>query len=113
MTEQPETEHDQARLREIDALVAEHVMGLRRDGDRWTSGKHEADLPGFVTQSWIALPRYTTSWDAAGQVIEKMRDMGYASEMIAAITRALADRSLVPLAVSLAALRALGVEVGE
>lgn len=98
------TERD---LRALDRLVAEHVFG-------WT----DCDWP-FDT-------RFTESWEAAGQVVERMRELEfgfqlhrwntegmrhpYEAEFYSdAFTEFVAEADTAPLAVCLAALKALGV----
>jgi hypothetical protein len=123
------------RLRRIDALVAEHVMGWHFDGHNWS----------FPDGEWQACEcsepngpsGFTTSWDAAGQVVERMRERGFNWKIVSGIDfRPLrsvwrvetdnwdigstpSDRNggafadTLPLAVCLAALRACGVQVDE
>jgi len=128
-----------ANLRRIDALVAEKVMGLQQtNGDRWTYGKREVDygepLGRWITQSFVELPHFTTSWDAAGQVVERMREpYGLHATFTLIAGRTLSGIDVdrwtaiftdcgpdltigkaiavsAPLAIGLAALRALGVD---
>lgn len=103
MTPSPATTPKQ-RLREIDCLVHRYVMG-RED---------------------VYYRPYSTSWDAAGQVIERMRELGWDMSLfldsrkrigpwdcrwfnLREDKRAMAHADSAPLAVALAALRALGV----
>lgn len=120
----------ETRLRQIDALIAEKVFGLVPCTDPvrrceaahltppqcWGNGAGGSDLA-----------TYTTSWDAAGQVVEKITSEGasitcsaYRGGASAAIWGPGVARwrpikfqiaDTLPLAVALAALRSLGVEV--
>jgi hypothetical protein len=123
--------NQQQALRRIDALVAEHVMGWISAGDdpfhQWGD---KGPMWCEMGRSWIRLPDFTTSWDAAGQVIERMRESGWfwqgsmnepsgfysefsklADPKYKPASMAIGDT--LPLAVSLAALRACGVQVDE
>jgi hypothetical protein len=63
--------------RELDALVAEKVIGLKPFQKRWVQGIHS----GYV-QAWLdsddkeiypyTLPEYSTSIDAAWEVVERI-----------------------------------------
>lgn len=117
---------DQQALRRIDALVAEKVMGWCFDGHNWS----------FPAGEWQACecsepngpPSFTTSWDAAGQVVERMIDAGWEFEVTASAmfhearftmledskaTSYYGSGETSPRAVCLAALRACGVDVDE
>lgn len=126
----------EVQLREIDARVYEHVFGRERiPGDAWHPEGYWRIHPGDNAMSripidFVDVPRYTTSWEAAGQVVERMWSLGYewmhlsrqgpkAPWQADFIHRdpghgALAQADTFPLAVCLAALNALGVpgEVG-
>jgi hypothetical protein len=112
--------------RELDALVAEKVMGWRDVSDGYGTPP-EATL-------WEAIhiiPHYSTDIAAAWQVVERMRDQGWTSHYtdLSLDSREpwhswhftgttppngptlSAQASTVPHAICLAALRAVGVEV--
>lgn len=122
---------DPRDLRKIDALVAEHVMGLEKPreelADLWDSGK-----------VWICpettcperLPYYSSSIAAAWEVVEKLRedkwrpliDHSYPGETTVEIEfgeagdedhagRFYITHATAPLAICHAALRAKGVTV--
>lgn len=98
--------------RELDALVAEKVMGKKWSGARWGRG---------------ALPHYSTDIAAAWQVVEKLQADGFAllldgnlhEQWTAAFTKGEPDgtgnefrtASTAPMAISLAALATVGVSV--
>lgn len=116
-----------AWLRSIDTLVAEHVFGpvdadpdLDPDHRAWVY-KQVHDAAGSICD-WKCLPQeFTSSWLHAGAVLEKMRERGYHWEITESrsafyhtVTRQSGrDEATGPLAISLAALRALGVSVPE
>lgn len=112
--------------REMDALVAEMVMGYQ-----WQDGalQHD-DLPGggrcHPRSVMNPPPPYSTSIEAAWQVVEKLQDIpGYElldirlrrKHGVAIMTDAgscmkcLVTADTAPLAICLAALKAVGVEV--
>lgn len=94
--------------RELDILVATKVMGMPEDPDLWV---------------WA--PRYSLSLEAAWEVVEKMKDKGFASAMVNGIAanhvifqfyNALGKEikkqaESAPHAICLAALKAMGVDV--
>jgi hypothetical protein len=118
-------------LRRIDALVAERVMGwtIQLIVDRERSFEEWRDAKGWIHGS--TPPLYTTSWDAAGQVVERMCAVGFSFEFHRRTETTWeasfagsdydADGDPVrfgfdidasgPTATSVAALRALGVQV--
>jgi len=65
--------------REMDALVAERVMGWTL-GRRYANGNGEwQGHPHGGTLTWDQTPRYSTDIRAAWEVVEKMRADGYAT----------------------------------
>ena len=142
--------------RELDRLVAEKVMGWRREGANYhTKPKHSPskDFPGKVIDNWDSkgphdflispesdelrvvscgcestteLPDYSASIESAWLVVNKFRDDGYAHLDLrsASLTwSAVFDRAgygifeatadTAALAICLAALKALGVELPD
>lgn len=114
-------EHD---LRRLDALVAEKVMGWSfqtlRTGDYWVRSNGDRTI-------WAGHWAPTTSWDHAGQVVERMRELEFGFELHRWNTEGMrhpyeakfypdafgefvAEADSAPLAIVLAALRALGAE---
>ena len=116
--------------RELDALVAEKVMGMvdnrpsGRSGEMW--GIMDWYAPGEPV--WVGdFPLYSTDISAAWEVVEKMREKGFyldtnnrqpegywcefADEGYEVGGQAFGESE--PHAICLASLRALGVEVGE
>lgn len=70
-------------LRSLDARVAERVFDrnvCRTEADiprGWRLDEGQR-LPGYLDGTLVhSLPDYTTSWQAAGQVVERMNDMGW------------------------------------
>ena len=67
--------------RELDIEIAEKIMEWER-GKRWGNGNGEWIIDGkpyikhFI--SWELTPRYSTSIEAAWQVLEKLREQGFA-----------------------------------
>ena len=60
------------KVRELDALVAEKVMGWRKDGGMWV--RAEGRTPdGWDYASRSVLPNFTESIQWAWQIIEKVR----------------------------------------
>lgn len=97
--------------RQIDTLVAQYVMGLPdKDINRRTMVRSD-------------LPHYTTDIAAAWQVVEKLKKHGfyaviwvkpgivqlYCHNEVCTIE----EKGTVPLAICLAALKAVGVEIDE
>ena len=66
--------------RELDAAVAEHVMGLSVSNGRVFS-HYEEDEFGEVSAVWVRVPRYCSDIAAAWQVIERMWDLGWYVDM--------------------------------
>lgn len=116
--------------RELDALVAEKVMGI------WPWLLHDEYEPkamtcpetGIQTSPVRAFDRYSTDISAAWQVVERMQVDGswysisgpadgfprYHAEILNGWkSLAEAEAETAPRAICLAALRALGVEVGK
>lgn len=123
--------------RELDALVAEHVMGWRCEeaasGDRWI------DPVGGTHWTWTEASmlagicfRPSTRIGNAWQVVGRMRELGWRVQIRATdaveviVSRGgpfvspgpdyeayEADEEDAPLAITLASLRALGVEIPE
>lgn len=111
--------------RELDALVAEKVMGFTVTD--WPTGK-ELPLAGamaFLSESQKdRIPHYSTNIAAAWQVVEKLdlsvirlnngrwsAGEAYAFENSYAEFRTTTHADTAPLAICLAALKAKGVEV--
>lgn len=82
------------RLRQIDALVAEHVMGLKLrapDEMEYTQDREWADGETFVIDNGLAnaelVPKYSSNIAAAWRVVEKLQadgrliDLGWAPEV--------------------------------
>jgi hypothetical protein len=98
--------------RELDALVAEKVMGIPTE---W--------LGTYVGDEEIPLPAYSTDWRAAGLVLEKLgidielkREVDYFSEWSCWLGdedegREVGYGKTGPHAISLAALEAVGASV--
>lgn len=70
-------------LRSLDALIAQHIMGLRhlapvanRRGDWWSTGVR-TDAFGWMTEVAYKLPEYTASWAEAGNIVEILRVRGW------------------------------------
>ncbi len=69
-----------ADLRELDAKVAERVMGFERfDSTLWVAP--DGLECGIGPTALHEIPRYTTDPAAATEMLEKMRDMGYAIDI--------------------------------
>lgn len=108
--------------RELDALVAEKVMGISVELIHTDAYPREIFFCG-ATSLVRAVDHYSSTGDGMLAVIEKMRERGlsfeagWCPEWGADATfwgngaRYLADGPSLPRAVSLAALKALGVEV--
>lgn len=65
--------------RELDALVAEQVMGWRRcsdDGSGYWEGRSPTNILSLILEE---VPHYSTDIAAAWQVIGRMRDLCWAS----------------------------------
>ena len=118
--------------RELDALVAEKVMGWVR-GRRYGNGNGEWIIDGktSVSRTWDSTPSYSTSIAAAWEVVEKMRNTkeapdetywvltdcagsGWRAEILQVLTENDAPHQVaygvgdtLPLAICLAALAAL------
>lgn len=107
--------------REIDALVATHIMGWVYQHDVWYSPEYK------TAQKFDCPPRYSTEIAAAWQVVKKLCDAP-AGVMDLQITYSrsngwyveigcgtCSDRELsdAPMVICLAALKALGVEVPQ
>lgn len=56
--------------RELDARVAEVCFGGSAHENRWTR-----EVGGHLWES--PLPHFSSSWDRYGEVIERMRELGY------------------------------------
>ena len=117
--------------RELDALIAERVMGWELDdlpeGVVWEGN---SETGGGVTAR-TAVPRYSTDIAAAWEVVEKIRGAGftfslwdnanqYAAPWDCRFThrddvgqKGIAIEGTAPHAICLAALRAKGVEIPE
>lgn len=122
---------------EIAALVAEHVMGWRREGNILKGpiggdpqGAHSYPICNLKTGMGIeAIPKFASSIAAAWQVVEKMRKDGYGLELsnmsennnlplwdacfyeMTSYHAEGAIETTAPLAISLAALQAKGVNI--
>jgi hypothetical protein len=57
--------------RELDALVAEKVMGWLHTESWQSDGEITGTTPDY--RAWVPVPRYSTDWAAAGEVVEKVR----------------------------------------
>lgn len=103
--------------RELDALVAEKVMGWRKretppGGHIWIDKDNLAYVPG-------ELPRYSTDIAAAWEVVEKLNNLDFSIEYEREIKiwRASFEQGIpalereAPLAICFAALNAVGVDV--
>lgn len=68
--------------REMDALMAERVMGWVRYGDHWVTTGHEPNALG-CTYRWAAMT-FAPSTDiaAAWEVVEKLQDHGMAMSLV-------------------------------
>lgn len=118
-------------LRLIDKQIAEAVFGF---GWWWneTDGSHGMRVPPgkfgnpYDIDQWYSLPRFTTSWNEAGWVVERMIVLDFEPAIYydrgklarrwdcrfwAPAKRGIAFADTFPLAVCLAALRALGVHL--
>ena len=99
--------------REIDALVAEKVMGLK-----FYHASGEPDLVK-VDGKKTDIPKYSTSIEAAWQVVEKIpnMDMQFCGDNWCKVTFGYKgdtftiESHTAPLAICLAALKAVGVEI--
>jgi hypothetical protein len=62
--------------RELDALVAEKVMGLEVNRDMWVGDylRHRHLVDPML---WTLVPHYSTTWDGMGMVIEAMAKLGW------------------------------------
>jgi hypothetical protein len=116
--------------RELDAIVAEKVMGWSYT--RFMNNVHRVSARHPVWQEFIVVPRYSTDLAAAWQVVEKLAT-GYRNVLIentaellgkrrywvdikehgdlGMIDIAKANADTAPLAICLAALKAVGVEI--
>lgn len=116
---------DAERLRKIDALICEKVMGWHLVDNDWVDEDDNlmanAEFILHDDQTWHP----TTSWDAAGQVLVKFHHWVVAKNRDGTARCSLVVRgetyrtisvraaATAPLAICTAALRALGVEVPE
>lgn len=117
-------EHIQARR--IDALVAEKVFG-QHVFRRWPDADYDSwmmyPLAEGTVPSWdqVDLPPYTTSWDAAGQVVNSWegdvrigrQNGAWWVEFCRPSEEFKEWADTFPLAVCRAALKARGVDVGN
>lgn len=76
--------------RELDALIAEKVMGWHGP-IQWVDDEDGSDpfllepgveIPEGADEDWVGdnnciMPHYSTTWAAAGEVIEKMQELGF------------------------------------
>lgn len=117
------------RLRRIDALVAEKVMGWVKKTAECNNEQVVLVPPDWTDLSvkrWLGhdlhelVPHYTTSWDAAGLVVEAMLDKAPGFVLEAAylpfrwyceFNKCSAEAKTPPLAICRAALKALGGDV--
>jgi hypothetical protein len=120
--------------RELDALVAEKVLGL--SVSKMATSEYSYGFfynPARAENTWQRLPHYSTNLTAAWQVVEKMAEKGwrvcfsdngnthaerwdcrfFREPGTSSKDRVIAICDTAPLAICLAALRACGVEVGD
>lgn len=120
-------EHSAEWLRRVDALVAEKVMGWHVKAVCKDDGGKYIGL--LVRERLTHLPwSPCSSWDAAGQVVERMRELGWTMNLDVEAgalrnpydcrffhgdgeRRAMQIEQSAPLAICLAALKAVGVDV--
>lgn len=115
-------------LRQVDELVAEHAMGWSVRGSIYESeGRYMGAYRGVAKDEDMLPWSPSQSWDAAGQVVERMRSLGWGiivgshetTEFVWWITFVKdgveheGQADTFPLAVCLAALSALGVDVPQ
>ena len=120
--------------REIDKLIAEKVMELELHFLEPLGGFHTKEVEPDGYWRWVELPHYSTDIAAAWQVVEKMRSSGWRFEAFDTIRDSwlvrfgkgefnhyenewskehISDENSCTLAICLAALKAVGVEVSE
>jgi Phage ABA sandwich domain len=118
-------------LREIDLLVAEKVMGWEEVKENDFIKRPDVDFIGkapdrFCEDAWSILPNYSTDISDVWEVVENFKDKGFLFTLKNTVggeyTFSLTDWNgmcstytassvTAPLAICLAALKAVGVEV--
>lgn len=109
--------------RELDALVAEKVMGFHRASDGWF--RTETHPGGVITAAvgHIDLPHYSINISAAWEVVEKLLETGsfsiyhyisapeskWRAQFLRAGSAHVAQAESAPRAICLAALKAFGI----
>ena len=115
--------------RELDALVAEKVMGLRVKWATSYDGEPHPVCPSLTdarAEDWEPCPWYSTDVADAWEVVERLRQMDYVGLVVKAYplglkdqyvasvpgsTTAFAEAQTAPHAICVAALKAVGAEV--